>query len=298
MPAFSDTVGGDFRLSSDADSAVDAAKTDVSGWLTPMWLSVDPRGFVPHDAAMTNFGTGTPSYADIGAYEFDTAPFSPAIVVSAGRYDFVVNWTARGDDGDDGVAGTREVYVNGTSMSSAPALPPGSPTCVQFDWSDCTPIGVQVKVTERDNGQFAWSNVVNTATACSGNRGYACDGQGRPALKPGGASSTVSFGDADGAEPADYPLSLSTVGQNPSKSIGDVAYAVPKALGGSQYELAIFDVAGRQVALLGRGLAVAGRTLEPAQQIADHSGRLASGVYFLRLTVGDKRLTRTVLLVP
>src|SRR5262249_51690750 len=159
-----DTAAGDFEITSGSDRVLDAATTDLPGWLSTRWLATDPHGCVAHDTDEPDAGAGSMTYADIGAYEDDPAPGAPEIGVACGRFDFVVSWIARGDDGDTGTAGTREVFVNGAPTGPAPALPPGTPTCVHFEMSDCTPVEVAVRVRERDNGQSVWSNTVNTMT--------------------------------------------------------------------------------------------------------------------------------------
>jgi len=297
-PTFTDTLTTmNFTLASDADSVVDAAKTDITGWMTPMWLSTDARGFVPHDAAMTNLGAGTPAYADIGGYEYDAPPGVPTIVVTADQTGFVVGWNSRGDDGDHGTAGTQEIFVNGSGTGPVGALQPGIYTCQRFEWPTCSPFQTYVKVTERDNGQPASSDVVNGSTACSLSQAATCNPDGRPAPGPGGPSSTVSLGDG-AAEPVDYPLSLGLPGPNPAKRLEGITYSIPKALAGDRFELAVFDVSGRRVALVANGVAKAGRLSAQLQSGTGRARPFASGVYFVRLTVGSKQLFKTVFLIP
>ena len=64
MPAFEDTAAFDFRLKSPGTTyAVDAARSDMTGWRSPMWLSVDPTGALPHNANESDIGVGSPSQA-------------------------------------------------------------------------------------------------------------------------------------------------------------------------------------------------------------------------------------------
>lgn len=80
FPAFADTglAAYDFTIADNAsavtDNVVDAANANISGWLSPMWLSADPHGIAPHQAKKADAGSGTPSYMDIGAFEYDPRP--------------------------------------------------------------------------------------------------------------------------------------------------------------------------------------------------------------------------------
>jgi len=295
MPAFSDTSHSNFTLSSGTTYAVDAAKSNISGWRSPMWLSIDPAGAAPHNADKTDLGVGSPTYGDIGAFEYDPLPGAPTVTVLAGRFNFVVLWNERGDDGDLVTAGTHELYIDGSGRGAVAASPPGTPICVEVDgWSDCTPFDVQVKITEADNGKVVWSNLINTNTDCSGNQAYACGENGLAASRGSEASSTFSLEGED----VDYPLSVAVAGPNPSRSFVGVVYGIPKAMAGKPFELSMFDVSGRRVAEFGRGTARPGRRLEPLPSGGSGQTRLAPGVYYLRLVVADKTLTKTVLLVP
>jgi hypothetical protein len=81
FPAFADTTTAPFnftiRESGGSDNVIDAASTVITGWTTPMWLSVDPHGIPAHNAAKFDHGAGgggLPAYADIGAFEYDPRP--------------------------------------------------------------------------------------------------------------------------------------------------------------------------------------------------------------------------------
>jgi hypothetical protein len=299
VPGFADTTGGfvDFSIAALTDSVVDRGKTDMTGWFSPMWLSSDPRGFVAYDAPRTDGGAGSVTFSDIGAYEVDPAPGAPTIGVGAGRYDVVVTWYERGNDADDNTALTHEVYLDGTGQGASSALAPGTPVCFHRDGlSDCTPLEIKVKIT--DLNQVVWSNVVNTSTDCSGTQAYYCDEQGMMAGGGGEESSMASLEELGVQQGVDYPLSLSVLGPNPARSLDGVVFAIPKAMNGSPYELSLFDVSGRRVMTAGSGAARAGWWLQPLPVAGDHSRDLSAGVYFLRLVVANRTLTRTVILVP
>ena len=73
---------------------------------------------------------------------------------------------------------------------------------------------------------------------------------------------------------------------NPSTSI---AFALPSA---AQARLAVYDLLGREVAVLVDGAMQAGR-----HEVRFDAGSLASGMYLYSLDAGQERLTRTMLLM-
>jgi len=296
LVAFTDTSQANFTLGSGTTYAVDAAKSDIVGFRTPMWLSVDPAAAAPHNANEGDVGVGSPTYGDIGVFEYDPVPGAPTITVPAGRYTFVVTWDERGDDGDLVTAGTHEVFVNGSGQGAVSASAPGTPICVPFEFSDCTAIEVKVKITEADNGKVVWSNVVNTSTDCGGNQQFVCDENGLAAGGGDEESSMINLDDLAGD--VDYPLSVSLASGNPSRTFAGVVYGIPKAMAGQSFELSMFDIGGRRVAQFGKGAASPGRRLAPLPSSGSGGVRLAPGVYYLRLVVADKTLTKTVFLVP
>ncbi|MAQ94867.1 MAG: hypothetical protein CMM84_15225 [Rhodothermaceae bacterium] len=79
-------------------------------------------------------------------------------------------------------------------------------------------------------------------------------------------------------------VSLSPVVPNPSAGLVRVAFAVPEA---GRVRLAVYDVRGREVAVLADGEVAAGRH----ETLLDGTA-LAAGVYVVRLEAGGHRLTR------
>jgi hypothetical protein len=76
---------------------------------------------------------------------------------------------------------------------------------------------------------------------------------------------------------------------NPFNPTTTIAYGLPKA---ARVELALFDPAGRRVALLVDEDQAAGR-----QEFTLRADELPSGVYFYRLVAGDFRETRKLVLL-
>ncbi len=76
---------------------------------------------------------------------------------------------------------------------------------------------------------------------------------------------------------------------NPARQQGTVEYALPEK---AEVTLRLYDVLGREVATIAQGRKTAGR-----HRVQLEVGRLASGVYFGRLQVGDQTLTQKITVV-
>ena len=76
---------------------------------------------------------------------------------------------------------------------------------------------------------------------------------------------------------------------NPARQQGTVEYALPEK---TEVTLRLYDVLGREVATIAQGRKTAGR-----HRVQLEVGRLASGVYFGRLQVGDQTLTQKITVV-
>jgi hypothetical protein len=81
---------------------------------------------------------------------------------------------------------------------------------------------------------------------------------------------------------------------NPFNPTTTIAYDLPAA---AEVTLAIFDVSGRRVRVLVRGTQPAGRYKAQWSGTDDGGRRVASGVYFCRLTAGAHRATRKMVLL-
>ena len=95
-------------------------------------------------------------------------------------------------------------------------------------------------------------------------------------------------------EPTALPtvLELSSPVPNPASVSALVEFAIPADRDGQRYELSIYDLVGRRVASLGAGTAVPG-THTISWDLRSSSGqRVAKGVYYVRLKVGERSLTK------
>lgn len=287
-PAFADSADGDFKINAMSSDAMDAAKTDLTGWVSPFWLAVDARGFTAHDVyGVPNAGSGSASYADIGPYEFDGPPGAPTIAVCWQQFGAEVAWTEHGDDGDTGTAGQYEVIVNGQVMDSGSPAGPGNPEVVSIGLQGCATYSIKVRMTEVDNNQTAESDAVVGSTSCG--TPPPCGIEFR-----GGGEESKAKSARDGA--VDFPLDLSRAMPSPSRGMSTVSWSVPRAQAGTAFELAVFDVSGRQVSTLARGVAEPGRFAQEVSFRSQEGSPLGNGVYFMRLRVGDRVLLRTVIL--
>ena len=76
---------------------------------------------------------------------------------------------------------------------------------------------------------------------------------------------------------------------NPARQQGTVEYALPEK---TEVTFRLYDVLGREVATIAQGRKTAWR-----HRVQLEVGRLASGVYFGRLQVGDQTLTQKITVV-
>ncbi len=91
--------------------------------------------------------------------------------------------------------------------------------------------------------------------------------------------------------------SLEAPRPNPARASVRLGCSVPAGVAGEPFELAVYDVSGRRVTTLAAGGARAGRT-ETTWDLRDHDGRpVGGGLYLVRLTLGDRRLARRLLVL-
>lgn len=95
---------------------------------------------------------------------------------------------------------------------------------------------------------------------------------------------------------ADLPLELERPQPSPSRGLCTLSWSIPEAEAGNSFELSLFDIAGRRVAMLAAGIAKAGRHSHELSFNADNGARLGNGVFFVRLRLGSQTLRRTVIL--
>jgi hypothetical protein len=100
--------------------------------------------------------------------------------------------------------------------------------------------------------------------------------------------------DPDPELSAAAPLFLAPIAPNPFVAPGEIAYSLPVA---GPVRLAVYDVQGRARAVLAEGVAEPGRHVVRWDARSASGARLEAGVYFVRLTAGDRVETRKLTLV-
>jgi len=119
------------------------------------------------------------------------------------------------------------------------------------------------------------------------------------AARTGLASNPVFVGVSGPPAPSALPakLELSAPSPNPARSSAQAFYAVPASSAGAPYEIAVYDVTGRRIQTLERGVARAGR-FTATWNLRTADGRAAGeGLYFLRMTLGSLVQSRKVAVV-
>ncbi len=93
-------------------------------------------------------------------------------------------------------------------------------------------------------------------------------------------------------------LAFAPPSPNPARGRARMEFGVPVALGGQTYELAIFDLTGRRVSTVDRGIARAG-TFSLTWDLRDaERNPVRGGVYFARFAVGAEARTQKLVVMP
>jgi hypothetical protein len=200
-----------------------------------------------------------------------------------------VSWTASGRYGNASWKPLwYKVYVDGvlklTKVASNMSWPGGINETVSASACHAHSVYVTALAESINAGHtdIVQSNTVEGETCCEQN----CYG-GLPPGESAGLSRD---------EMADFPLALAWAGSNPSHGVGAVQWSIPRAQAGATYDLSLFDVAGRKVATMERGVAKPGKYTRELSYQAGNGGTLPNGVFFLRLRIGGQALKRTVVL--
>ncbi len=225
-------------------------------------FSDDARAAFDADEDVEKFQTPATSYALIGARNgrafvgHDRRPFAPAEIPLAVE-----------------ARGTRSSF---TLRWNADALPAGQPvTLVDLE------TGAEVDVRTRSSYAF---EVAARAAYDEAPEGAVADGASatdRFVLRIGAGSASAEAGVTE--------VELTSVAPNPSSGSARVAYAVPEA---GAVRVSVYDVRGREVAVLVDGPVAAGR-----HEATLASGSLAAGVYIVRLETAGQVLTRQAVVV-
>lgn len=209
------------------------------------------------------------------------------------KYQGVVQWTAPGDDGNEGRAARYDVRYSTSPITAgnfASATPfyagvpgiPGTEECADIDGlSSCTWYYFALKTRDDRWNWSPISNLPSFKSQCKWNLDLTC----------ANLSATVGVGDVPGA-PA-----LSVTSQNPVRSELRLNFAVPASSEGTSFDVDVFDVQGRRVARLSHGRAEAGFHDLSWDLVSENGTRVKSGVYFIHMTVGQTALSQKVLIL-
>jgi hypothetical protein len=104
-------------------------------------------------------------------------------------------------------------------------------------------------------------------------------------------------GAPSGAPPPVLARELGPPAPNPATAMAIAWYAVPPASAGQPFELAVFDLAGRKLRTLDRGIARAGRYPVEWNLRRGDGAPVTNGIYFLRYTLGSVTQTRKVVVL-
>jgi hypothetical protein len=231
----------------------------------------------------------------------NVAPGNAFLSASAGNASMALSWTAPGDDGTS--TGTASEYdlryspssINASNFDAAAratiAAPQaaGSREC-RVVTGLCTGtlyyFAIKTK-DERDN----WSGISNATTGITKSQGSVAKcGRTGAALLP------VPMDDTEAALLAGS-LSFSKPYPNPARGSTKFQISVPLSVQGAKLRIDVFDVAGRRVRSLVDQTASQGQA-QIEWNLLDNSGRrVASGLYMVRVGIGDTRKTFPLLVL-
>ncbi len=114
-----------------------------------------------------------------------------------------------------------------------------------------------------------------------------------------GLTTNPPFVDVENPRPSASPrrIEFAPPQPNPARAQAQLAYAVPADQSGAPCELAIYDLTGRRIQTLAHGAARPGRYTTVWDLRGPEGGRVGTGVYFLRFTLGSRSLTRKLVVL-
>lgn len=237
---------------------------------------------------------------NLSLYE-ETAPdLTPPSTVSSltlgrGTHTVTASWSESGDDGASGTPTSFDLrysksniitdcdFVGATQFGPPGGWTPqtaGGGECITIDGMDaCSTYYFAVKIVDEACNWSALSNVPHLTTRCASLIEVDCGNGNR------GEDELIS-----------PPLELNAATPNPVRSGFKVSFTVPSSMVGTEYDLALYDVAGRRLGLLGHGIAVLGSQVVESS-LAQLPEAIPSGVYFTRLRIGATILSRVAIVV-
>ncbi|NOT34587.1 MAG: hypothetical protein HOP12_10500 [Candidatus Eisenbacteria bacterium] len=216
-------------------------------------------------------------------------PAGPSLTVSTGFRSVRLDWVGPGNDPVLGAVQSFEARYASAPITdanfSAAALmgsmvvsgPPGTPYCA----SVVTPVcGLYYFAVRSIYAVCSGPSLLRTLSAnakCSGTSAVVCEFAAR---------SPTPIDDGPSIDTQARELELATPRPNPSAERATLSFSIPSTLQGKPYELAVFDLTGRRIQLVDKGVATAGRFSMDWNLRGDHGRRVSAGVYYVRLVVG------------
>ena len=206
-----------------------------------------------------------------------------------GAYNFVtISWTATGRYGNASYKPLwYKIYVDGVLKRTKIASNMSWPGYIVESGISATSchthsvyVATMAESISASQTDITQSNAVSVTTCCS----------------PGCSEQPDLSGRGPREESADLPLALEWAGANPTRGAGMVAWAIPRAAAGASYDLSLFDVAGRRVSTVAKGMGKPGKFTQELSLRSWNGSALPTGVFFLRLRVGSEILKRTLVL--
>jgi len=273
-----------------APGTLEQLKVGVSSCSAARYYALRTRDDAGNWSCVSNCVSAAPGCPSPPAQCFDSgdevAPNAVTLVGVPGCEDHVfIRWIAPGDDRDVGQAYAYDLrsststitdanFGSATQITTSTPLPPYSAEEVTAPAVCGVTRYYALKTRDQAGNWSALSTIASAAPTCPG-PGQECEGDARI---------VAGVGDAV------VELALAPVRPSPSRGLTHLGYAIPSSRAGEHFELAVFDVLGRRVAVLSEGIAQAGR----------HDAAWtppSGGVYFVRMRVGTTMLRRTLIAI-
>lgn len=185
---------------------------------------------------------------------------------------------------------TEQNFENATLVSEVPAWGgPGTPMCLPVaPLALCQTYYFAIRTTYSCGNASLISNVASARTRCTGNTITECEVW---------ATTPPIEDDFPAALAIPEQLELKGTAFAPGAGPRMIEFGIPRELEGRSFDLTAYDVTGRRLRTVGQGVARAGYH-RIAWDLTDQSGStLPGGVCFLRLRVGEARLSRTLVVI-
>ncbi len=228
-----------------------------------------------------------------------SAPAAVILSASAGCYDHVfLNWIAPGANGNTGTASaydlrwssspiTDATFCYATSIPTSPPQPSGSAEALTVYVPRCS--ATRYYALKSENSAGNWSLLSNSSQAKPACPNY-------PIICDDGSSARPARSDEGGNLPLAVELSMPE--PNPAGPDGvHMRFGIPARQLGQDFEIAVFDLVGRRVAVLEQGRAVPGYHDVAWTLRSEQGGAVHHGVYFVRFRVGATLINRRVIVL-